>query len=61
MSRTTSTYLAGAVIVWVAILLAGALILRGTPQFGQLLPILGAGAIWFVVIVPGILTRRGRL
>lgn len=57
MSRTTSTYLAGAVIVWVAILLAGALILRGTPQFGQLLPILGAGAIWFVVIVPGILTR----
>jgi hypothetical protein len=61
MTRTTSTYLAGAVIVWVAILLAAALILRGTPQFGQLLPILGAGAIWFVVIVPGVLTRRGRL
>lgn len=61
MSRTTSTYLAGAVIVWVAILLAAALILGGTSLFAQLLPILGAGAIWFVVIVPGVLTRRGRL
>ena len=61
MSRTTSTYLASAAIVWAAILAAAALILRGTPQFGQLLPILGAGAVWFVVIVPGVLTRRGRL
>ncbi|MCM8748370.1 hypothetical protein NET02_04370 [Thermomicrobiaceae bacterium CFH 74404] len=57
MSRTTSVYLASAVVVWAAILAASALILRGTPLFGQLLPILGAGAAWFVVIVPGMLTR----
>ncbi len=56
----TTSYVASAVIVWLAILAAAALILRGTPQFGQLLPILGAGMVWFVVIVPGILTRRGQ-
>jgi hypothetical protein len=51
-------YLVGAVIVWVALIVAASLILAGTPYFAQLLPILGGGAAWFVVIVPGLLLGR---
>lgn len=36
-----SRYLFGAVIVWVAIIAASAVILRGTPYAGQMLTILG--------------------
>lgn len=50
-------YLMGAVIVWVAIIAASSFILAGTPYFGQMLSILGGGAVWFVVIVPGTLLR----
>jgi hypothetical protein len=46
------TYWLGAAVVWAGILLARALVLRGTPYFSQLLPILSGGVIWFVVIVP---------
>ena len=53
-----STYLAGAVIVWTGILTASALLLAGTPYFVPLLLILGGGAVWFVVIVPGAMQTR---
>jgi hypothetical protein len=46
------TYLVSTTIVWLAILVAASVILRGTPYFGQLLPILGGGIVWFVVILP---------
>ena len=52
------SYLISAVIVWVSIIIASALILRGTSYFSQMLPVIGGGAVWFVVIVPGILYRR---
>ena len=52
------SYLISAVIVWVSIIVASALILRGTSYFSQMLPVIGGGAVWFVVIVPGILYRR---
>jgi hypothetical protein len=55
--QTRRNYLIGAVIVWVAIIAASRFILAGTPYFGQMLPILGGGAAWFVVIVPGALLR----
>lgn len=58
-SQLRSRYLFGAVIVWVAIIAASAVILRGTPYAGQMLTILGGGAAWFVVIVPGWLFRSG--
>jgi hypothetical protein len=48
-------YLIGAVIVWVGIILASAVILAGTPYLTQILIILGGGAFWFVVLVPGAL------
>jgi hypothetical protein len=55
--QTRRNYLIGAVIVWVAIIAASSFILAGTPYLGQMLPILGGGAAWFVVIVPGALLR----
>ena len=51
-------YLVGAAIVWVAILAASSLVLAGSPYFGQMLPILAGGAVWFVVIIPGVLYQR---
>lgn len=56
--RLLRTYLIGAVIVWVGILFASAIILKGTDQFAQMLPILGGGAVWFVLLVPQLLRRR---
>ena len=49
------TYLIGAVIVWVGLLFALAFTLSGTPYFVQVLPLLGGGIVWFVVIIPGAL------
>ena len=46
-------YLIGAVIMWVAIIIATAVTLAGTPYLTQILIILGGGAFWFVVLVPG--------
>lgn len=45
-------YLIGSVIVWVSILIGTAVILSGTPYFAQMLPILLAGVLWFVLLVP---------
>ena len=44
-------YLTGTVIVWVSIMIATAVILSGTPYFGQMLPILGIGVFWTIVVV----------
>jgi hypothetical protein len=46
-------YLVGSLIVWVGILIGIAVILSGTPYFAQLLPVLLAGPLWFVILVPG--------
>jgi uncharacterized membrane protein YkgB len=46
-------YLIGSLIVWVGILIGIAVILSGTPYFAQILPILMAGPLWFVILVPG--------
>lgn len=52
LQRALRTYLIGAVIVWVGLIAATALLLRGTDEFPTMLTILGGGAVWFVVIVP---------
>jgi hypothetical protein len=52
-------YLIGALIVWVGILVSAAITLAGTPYLAQMLPILGGGAVWFAVIIPGAMYRRG--
>lgn len=55
--RLRRAYLGGAVLVWVLSIAATGLILRGTPSFGPMLPIVGAGALFVVVLVTGFLFR----
>lgn len=55
IDRFKQVYLIGAVIVWVSIIVAVAFVLGGTPYLAQVLPLIGGGAVWFVVIVPGAL------
>lgn len=50
-------YLIGAVIVWVGLIASMAFLLAGTPYLAMVLPILGGGAVWFVIIIPGVLYR----
>ncbi len=45
-------YLIGSLIVWVSIMIGTAVILSGTPYFAQMLPILSAGVLWSVLLVP---------
>ena len=54
----TNIYVISSVIVWVAILLSAAMILQGTEYFGKLIPILGGGAAWFVVVAPAGLRKK---
>jgi hypothetical protein len=46
------TYLIGSVIVWVSILIGTVIVLSGTPYVAQMVPILGGGALWFILCVP---------
>ena len=50
-------YLVATVIVWVAIIFASAMVLSGTDYLGRMLPILGGGAVFFVILLPGGLFR----
>ncbi len=52
-------YVLGAAAIWVVILLASAVVLRGTPYFVQMLPVLAVGAGWCVILGP-ILMARGQ-
>lgn len=52
------TYLIGTVIVWVALIIASAAVLAGTKYLPTMLIILGGGAFWSIVLVPGGLLRR---
>ena len=56
---TRTEYLASAVILWVAIWIATALVLDGG-AFDDMVPILGGGTVFFVVILPAALFRRSR-
>lgn len=52
------SYLAGSIIIWAGIIVATAVILDGTDRFAQVLPILGGGALWFLVLIPAQLWRQ---
>jgi len=45
-------YIISSVIVWAAIIAGTGVILKDTPYLGSILPVLGGGAAWFVVIAP---------
>lgn len=46
-----------AAVVWAAPLTGVAVVLQGTPYLAQVLPILGGGAAFFVVVLPVALYR----
>ena len=51
-------YLIAAIIVWVAIIIATAVLLKNTAYFAQILSILGSGAVWFVILTPTVFRKR---
>ena len=57
--RTEYEYLAAAVILWVAIWISMASVLDAS-AFGDMVPILGGGTFFFVVILPAGLSHRSR-
>jgi hypothetical protein len=58
--RENALYLLGAAIVWAGIFIAVAVVLQGTLYFGQLLPILAGGMVYFVVLVPMLFVAASR-
>jgi len=44
-------------IIWAAVILASALVLKGTDYFGQMLPILSGGAGGSIIVLAGGLRR----
>ena len=56
---TRTEYLASAAILWAAIWLATASVLDES-AFDDMVPILGGGTVFFVVILPAALFRRSQ-
>lgn len=46
-------YIWGAAIVWVAIWIGTAVVLKGGGTFADMIPILTVGTGWFMAVVPG--------
>jgi hypothetical protein len=49
--RALRIYITGAVIVWIGIIVATALMLSGE-AFSPMMIVLSGGAFWFIVLVP---------
>ena len=45
-------------IVWAAVMLASAVVLKGTPSGGQMIPILAGGAVACILIVRALQKQR---
>lgn len=58
MSRHAS-YLIASIVVWAGIILSSAIVLDGG-AFGDMLPILAGGAVFYLVILPAALFARDR-
>jgi hypothetical protein len=50
--RPQMAYLIGAAVVWAGLIVATAVVLGGTPHFGELVSMLFVGAFYFIVIAP---------
>ncbi len=48
----------GVAIIWAAVIFAASFVLKGTPYWGKMLPILGGGAAASIIVLGG--TRRKR-
>ena len=50
--RALRTYTLGAIIVWVGVIFSSAFLVAGSRELPMLMIILGAGAFFFVVLIP---------
>jgi hypothetical protein len=55
VSKSRNRYLVAATIVWVAIWLATGSV--ADDEFGDMVPILGGGTVFFIVLVPAVFFR----
>ena len=46
-------YIWGAAVIWTAIWIGTAVVLRGGGTFADMIPILAVGTGWFIAVVPG--------
>jgi hypothetical protein len=53
-------YIWGAAIVWAAIWIGTAVVLKGGGTFADMIPILAVGTGWFMAVVPGQLAASDR-
>lgn len=56
--KVLGPYIIANAIVWGAVIVGTAFILKGTGMMSKILPILGAGAAFAVVILPGAMAAR---
>jgi hypothetical protein len=52
-----SRYLWGAAVVWAAIWIGTAVVLRDGGGFADMIPVLVVGTGWFIAVVPALLDR----
>ena len=57
MTKPDATVL-GVAIIWAAVILASAMVLRGTPHGGKMIPILGGGAAATIIVVGAAARKR---
>ena len=57
MDRSRNTYVIAAAIVWAVIWVATAGVV-GDDEFNDMIPILGGGTVFFVILVPAALFRK---
>ena len=50
-------YLWGAALIWSAIWLGTAVVLKGSGNFADMIPILAVGTVWFLAVSPAISAR----
>ncbi len=48
----------GVAIIWAAVLAASAIVLKGTPYFSQMLPILGGGSAASIIVLGASRTQK---
>ncbi len=56
--KSYGTVVIGVALIWAAVIFASGIILSGTPYWGQMIPILGAGAAASIIVVGWL--RKGR-
>ncbi len=53
-SRAQARYLWSAALVWAAIWIGTAVVLKGSGGFADMIPILTVGTGWFIAVVPAL-------